>query len=79
MATLYRVPLVIDVNEIKAFEMVEAIERHDITIDYLKEGETYVTGTQDVLASFFRQLSGPGQSFPISEFVEYIQDYKVEA
>jgi len=78
MATLYRVPLDVDPQEVKAFDMVEAIERHDIKIDNPEEDEFFVTGTQDVLTSFFRQLNGPGQSFPITEFVEFIQDYKLE-
>ena len=79
MATLYRVPLNVDPQEVKAFELVEIIERHDITIDNPAEDEFFVTGTQDVLASFFRQLDGPGQSFAITEFVEFIQDYKLES
>ena len=79
MATLYRVPLDIDPQEVKAFELVEIIERHDIKIDNKTEDEFFVTGTQDVLTSFFKQLNGPGQSFPITEFVEFIQDYKLES
>ncbi len=79
MATLYRVPLNVDPQEVKAFELVEIIERHDITIDNPAEDEFFVTGTQDVLTSFFRQLDGPGQSFPITEFAEFIQDYKLES
>ena len=79
MATLYRVPLNVQPQVVKAFELVELIERHDITIDNPAENEFFVTGTQDVLTSFFRQLDGPGQSFPVSEFVDYIQEYKLEA
>ena len=79
MSTLYRVPLDIDPHVTPAFELIEIIERHEIKIDNPTQDELFVTGTQDELASFFRQLDGPGQSFPISEFAEYIQAYKLEA
>ena len=42
-------------------------------------GEYLVTGTQENLISFFREVDGPGQSFPVTEFITFIQDYKVEA
>ena len=80
MSTLYRVPLTIDPDEIKAFDMVEAMERNNVYIEASDELlKVFVIGTQDHLAGFFRQIDGPGQSFPITEFVEFIQDYKVEA
>ena len=78
--TLYIVPLEIDTDKIKAFDMVEAIERHNVKIDY-PENVDYVdvTGTLKELADFFRYLDGPGQSFPINEFEEWARDYEVEA
>mgnify|MGYP003115738919 CR=1 FL=1 len=78
MPTLYKVPLEIDPNEIKAFDMVEAIERHSVSIE-CPEGVDHVnvTGTIETLADFFSYLDGPAQSFPIDEFVEWVQDYKV--
>ena len=78
--TLYKVPLEIDTDKIKAFDMVEAIERHNVKIDY-PENVDYVdvTGTLKELADFFRYLDGPGQSFPINEFEEWARDYEVEA
>jgi len=80
MATLYRVPLTIDPDEIKAFDMVEAMERNHVYIEASDELlKVFVIGTQDHLAGFFRQIDGPGQSFPITEFVEYIQDFQVVA
>ena len=78
MPTLYKVPLEIDHQDIKAFEMVEAIERHDIKIEFTEDTSVVnVTGTLDQLANFFSYLDGPAQSFPIDEFKEWIQDYKV--
>ena len=80
MATLYRVPLTIDPDEIKAFDMVEAMERNHVYIEASDELlKVFVIGTQEHLAGFFRQIDGPGQSFPITEFAEFIQDYKLEA
>jgi len=79
MATLYRVPLVIDHNTIKAFDMVEAIERNNVDIQADTPKDIWVVGTLDQVTGFFRYIDGPGQSFPISEFVEWVQDYKVEA
>ena len=79
MPTLYKVPLEIDTDVIPAFTMVEAIDRHpDLIIEYPEDiSICYVTGTQDHLSDFFSYLDGPAQSFPIDEFVEWIQDYKV--
>tara|TARA_Y100001938_G_C7858973_1_gene314614 strand:+ start:312 stop:554 length:243 start_codon:yes stop_codon:yes gene_type:complete len=80
MSTLYRVPLNIDPDEIKAFDMVEAIERNNVYIEASDElHEVFVIGTHDHLAEFFRQIDGPGQSFPITEFNIFIQHYKLES
>tara|TARA_R100001082_G_scaffold103960_2_gene74981 strand:+ start:1605 stop:1844 length:240 start_codon:yes stop_codon:yes gene_type:complete len=79
MPTLYKVPLQIDPDTTTPFTMVEALDRHPSLIIEYPEDITicYVTGTQEDLASFFKHLDGPGQSFPIDEFIEFIQDYKV--
>jgi hypothetical protein len=42
-------------------------------------GRYFITGTQENLISFFREIDGPSQSFPVAEFVEYIQDYILES
>ena len=47
MATLYRVPLVIDHNTIKAFDMVEAIERNNVDIQADTPKDIWVVGTLD--------------------------------
>ena len=55
MSTLYRVPLTIDPDEIKAFDMVEAMERNNVYIEASDELlKVFVIGTQDHLAGFFR-------------------------
>jgi len=78
MSSLYKVPLEIDHQDVKAFEMVEAIERHDIKIEFTEDTSVVnVTGTLDQLANFFSYLDGGAQSFPIDEFKEWVQDYKV--
>ena len=62
-----------------AKKLVEALDRHPSLIIEYPEDITicYITGIQEDLASFFKHLDGPGQSFPIDEFVEWLQDYKV--
>ena len=77
MATLYKVPLEVEQNESCHFDIAE---RNNTYIEASHDPQkVWVVGTQDHLAGFFRELDGPGQSFPITEFVEYIQDYKLEA
>ena len=77
MATLYKVPLEVDQNELSHFVIAE---RHNTYIEASHDPrKVWVIGTQDHLSDFFREIDGPGQSFPITEFVEFIQDYKVEA
>ena len=78
MPTLYKVPLEVNRN-VLAFDMVEAIERHDVKIDYPEDVNTvHVTGTLKELANFFRYLAGSSQSFPISEFEEWASEYEVD-
>ena len=77
MAALYKVPLEVEQNELCHFDIAE---RHNVYIEASHDPKkVWVIGIQDHLASFFQELDGPGQSFPITEFVEYIQDYKLGA
>lgn len=76
MSKLYKVPLEIDPETIPAFDMVEAIDRHDISIEYPPDLDfVLVTGTLEELANFFSYLDGPAQSFPIDEFKEWVLSY----
>ncbi len=42
-------------------------------------GEYLITGTQENLIPFFRDIDGPGEPFSATEFINYIQDYALEA
>ena len=55
-------------------DLDEVARNHEVQLDH---DEEVVIGSADELANFFRALDGPGQSFPIVEFLEYIQDYKL--
>ena len=52
----------------------EVARNHEVRVDH---NDDVIIGSADELANFFRELDGPGQSFPIVEFLEYIQDYKL--
>ena len=52
----------------------EMAQHHGATVNYDDE---VITGTADGLADFFQTLDGPAQSFSNSEFLEYIQQFKL--
>tara|TARA_R110001583_G_scaffold140978_2_gene293066 strand:+ start:248 stop:463 length:216 start_codon:yes stop_codon:yes gene_type:complete len=52
----------------------EVARNHEVRVDH---EEDVITGTADELANFFQELDGPAQSFPITEFLEYIQQFKI--
>ena len=55
-------------------DLNEVARNHEVRVDH---DEEVVVGSADELANFFRDLDGPGQSFPIVEFLEWIQEYKI--
>ena len=55
-------------------DLNEVALNHEVQVDH---DEEVVIGSADELVNFFRDLDGPGQSFPIVEFLEWIQEYKV--
>ena len=55
-------------------DLDEVARNHEVTVDH-EEG--VIIGTADELANFFQELDGPAQSFPITEFLEYIQEFKL--
>ena len=52
----------------------EIAQNHDVIVDH---DSSSVTGTMDELVSFFCDLDGPGQSFPIDEFKEWAKNYEL--
>ena len=80
MAQKYRVPFNIDLEDLIAEdegkteeELLEAIEiegdNHDVDVD---TEDMTVTGDIESLASFFMMLDGPGPSFNMEEFEEWV-------
>tara|TARA_B100001113_G_scaffold55785_1_gene41560 strand:- start:306 stop:521 length:216 start_codon:yes stop_codon:yes gene_type:complete len=69
--TIYAVPTP---GDILWQDLNEVALNHEVRVDH---DEEVVIGSADELANFFRELDGPAQSFPIVEFLEYIQDYKL--
>lgn len=55
-------------------DLDEVARNHEVTVDH---EEDVIIGTADELANFFQELDGPAQSFPITEFLEYIQEFKL--
>jgi len=85
MTAKYEIPFkVTDIPDLSYDQFMTLVEKHGLgTTFYFDDHPTYgsrsIEGTAQRLAAFYAELDGPGQSFPISEFVEYIQDFKMEA
>ncbi len=68
---MYAVP---SPDDITWQDLDEVAKNHEIRVDH---EDDVIIGSADELANFFQELDGPAQSFPITEFLEYIQDYKI--
>ena len=79
---LYKLPLEYP-SDLPVTELRDLLNKHSVKLEYnfdadFDDPENHtLTGTEDSLANFFSDMDGPGQSFPIVEFLEYIQDYKL--
>ena len=80
--TMYKVPFEMDVDTEDIYINVpKAAQKHNIKVECslpLNAGPTYVIGTKDQLINFFSELNDSAQSFPVTEFVEYIQDFIIQ-
>jgi len=80
--TMYKVPFEMDHVDTEDIyiNIPKAAQKHDIKVECslpLNAGPTYVIGTKDQLINFFSELNDSAQSFPVTEFVEYIQDFVI--
>ena len=72
-------------SDLQVTELRDLLNKHAVKLEYnfdadFDDPENHtLTGSVDELIGFHRDLDGPGQSFPVSEFVDYIQEYKLEA
>ena len=70
---LYKLPY--DYENLTWQDIQEVASNHDVVVDH---DDSSVTGTMEELASFFCDLDGPGQSFPIDEFKDWARSYEVD-
>ena len=80
--TMYKVPFEMDHVDTEDIyiNIPKAAQKHDIKVECslpLNAGPTYVIGTKDQLINVFSELNDSAQSFPVTEFVEYIQDFVI--
>ena len=68
---MYAVP---SPDDITWQDLDEVARNHEVRVDH---EEDVIIGSADELANFFQELDGPAQSFPITEFLEYIQEFKI--
>ena len=68
---MYAVP---SPDDITWQDLDEVARNHEVRVDH---EEDVIIGSADELANFFQELDGPAQSFPITEFLEYIQEFKL--
>ena len=71
----YTIPFTMPMD-MTAVEVCDLLKKHNIRIgaqlSYVND-EFLIQGTMENLIKFFEELDGPGQSFPISEFKEYVR------
>ena len=68
---MYAVP---SPDDITWQDLDEVARNHEVRVDHEND---VIVGSADELANFFQELDGPAQSFPITEFLEYIQEFKI--
>ena len=64
--------------ELPATDLRDLLQKYSVKLEYDFEaphdGDTFhkVTGTMVDLINFHRDIDGPGQSFPVDEFKQYV-------
>jgi len=64
-------------EDMEAVHLCDLLRKHNIDIGArtsYTNNEYLIKGTMENLISFFRELDGPAQSFPVDEFKEYVQE-----
>jgi len=77
----YEIPFVYP-QDVQVIEIYKLLKKHNIEIEAQTSwsplpGEFLITGTMENLISFNCELDGPGQSFPVDEFKEYVLDNQI--
>jgi len=70
-------------TDLPVTELRDLLNKHSVKLEYnfdadFDDPENHILiGTLEQLIGFHRDLDGPGQSFPVDEFREYIQEFKL--
>jgi len=70
-------------TELPVTDLRDLLQKYSVKLEYDFEaphdGDTFhkVTGTMENLIGFHRDIDGPGQSFPVMEFKEYVRENNV--
>ena len=72
----YTIPF--DLDNFENFDVEELLEiAENYGVEYIETtDENFVRGDFDSLAALYSEIDGPGQSFPIDEFFEFVQDHR---
>ena len=79
---LYKLPFQYP-TDIQVTELRDLLTEHSVKLEYNFDADFddpqnhTVTGTLQNLIGFHRDLDGPGQSFPVDEFKEWVEDYRI--
>ena len=78
---LYEIPFSYP-EDTPVLEVIELLKKHNVEINAQTSwsnlpGEFLITGTIENLAEFHRELDGPAQSFPITEFKEFVLENNI--
>ena len=79
---LYRIPFQYP-TDLQVTELRDLLNEHSVKLEYNFDADFddpvkhIVSGTLESLISFHRDLDGPGQSFPVDEFKEYVEEHKL--
>ena len=70
-------------TDLPVTELRDLLNKHSVKLEFnfdadFDDPENHIlTGTLEQLIGFHRDLDGPGQSFPVDEFKEYVQEFKL--
>jgi len=79
---LYKLPFQYP-TDIQVTELRDLLTEHSVKLeenfnaDFDDSQQHTITGTLQSLIGFHRDLDGPGQSFPVDEFKEWAEDYRI--
>jgi hypothetical protein len=62
-------------EDLEVEELLELAENYGVEFIEATD-EDYLRGDFDSLSALFQELDGPGQSWPVDEFFEFLQDWR---